>query len=103
MKRFDLYGSSAMSVEQVTRLLESKLPASFVEHESGYRGVYFRFVSEGEELLVQANTEDDEGYLPEPEFGKWSTLLYINGSSRWSYLEHACAVAQLQLLRSETF
>ena len=74
MKRFDLYGSSAMSVEQVTRLLESKLPASFVEHESGYRGVYFRFVSEGEELLVQANAEDDEGYLP--------CLLYTSPSPR---------------------
>lgn len=103
MKRFDLYGSCTMSVERVARLLESNLDDQFQEHESGYRGVYFRLASEGEELLVQENVEDDEGYLPEPEFGHWSALLYINGSQRWSDLEQACADVGLDLLRSETF
>lgn len=103
MKRFDLYGSCTMSVEHVARSLESRLAQQFQEHESGYRGVYFRLVSEGEELLVQANAEDDEGNLPEPEFGHWSTLVYVNGSQRWSDLEQACAAVGLDLLRSEAF
>lgn len=85
------------------RSFESKLAQQFHEHESGYRGIYFRLVSEGEELLVQANVEDDEGYLPEPEFSHWSSLVYINGSQRWSSLEQACADVGLDLLRSETF
>lgn len=103
MKRFDLYGSCTMSVEHVARSLESELDEQFQEHESGYRGVYFRLLSEGEELLVQANAEDDEGYLPEPEFGHWSTLVYINGSQRWLALEQVCADVGLDPLRSETF
>jgi hypothetical protein len=102
MKRFDLYGSFAMSTEHVAQSLQSRLAQQFVEHDSGYRGIYFRLVSEGEELLVQANAEDDEGYLLEPEFGRWSTLVYINGSQRWSDLEQACAAVGLDLLRSET-
>ena len=87
MKRFDLHGSRSMSVEEVARSLEASLLAEFVERESDYLGVYFRLASEGEELLVQANVEDHEGYLPEPEFARWGTLVYVNGSDRggpWS-------------------
>ena len=102
MKRFDLYGSCSMSVEEVARSLEARLSADFIEHESGYRGVYFRFVAEGEELVIQANAEDEEGYLPEPEFGHWVTLMYINGSARWAILEQVLTDAGLDPLRSET-
>lgn len=102
MKRFDLYGSQTMSVEAVARSLEKSLFERFVEHESSYRGLYFRAGTETEEVLVQANAKDDDGYLPEPRFGSWPTLVYVNGSHRWPDVERACADVPLSLLRSET-
>ena len=102
MKRFDLYGSRSMSVEEVARSLGASLSAEFVERESGYVGVYFRLASESEELLVQANVEDDEGYLPEPEFAPWATLVYVNGSDRWATLERTLGAVGLDPLRSES-
>ena len=102
MKRFDLHGSVSMSVDDVVRSLEASLSATFVERESAYLGVYFRLAAEGEEVLVQANVEDDEGYLLEPEFARWGTLVYVNGSDRWTILEQILRDLGLDLLRSET-
>ena len=100
--RDSLYGSQAMSVEAVARSLEAILFEQFVEHESAYRGLYFRAATETEEVLVQANAQDDEGYLPEPRFRSWPTLVYVSGSHRWPDVERACGDVPLTLLRSET-
>lgn len=91
-----------MTVEEVTRALEGGIGANFVEHESGFRGgVYFRLASDGEEILVQPNSPDVEGYLPEPDFGHWKTLVYVNHSVRWEYLVASFVVAALDHLRTE--
>lgn len=102
MKRFDLFGSCSMTVAEVAFALQNGLAVKFVEHESGYRGgVYFRLASDDEEILIQPNSPDSEGYLPESEFAHWQTLVYVNGSYRWGDLGDAFSLAGLDLLRSE--
>ena len=52
---------------------------SLFEHESGYRGgVYLRGSVDGlEEVIVQANFEDEDGYLVEADFADVRTLVYV--------------------------
>lgn len=101
MNRFDLFGSSSMTVEEVVSRLQPDLGVAFVEHESSYRGVYYRSNQSGEELLVQPNSPDGEGYVVEPEFEQAQTLVYVNGSYRWTAIDAALSAAGLARLRSE--
>ena len=102
MKRFDLWGSSSLTTEEVAFSLEDALSIYFVEHDSSYLGIYFLFALDGEEIRVQRNEPDDEGYLPERGFPHCQTLVYVNGSSRWEDLDAAFRAAGLELLRSKT-
>ena len=85
MKRFDLYGSCSLSVSEVASAIEERGVATFVAHDSGYKGgPYFRHKADGEYITVQTNSVDSEGYRLEPDFEDRPTLVYVRGSKRWS-------------------
>lgn len=103
MKRFDLYGAVAESIEGLRVELECRLGRQFIEHESGYRGsVYFRVPAPPEEIVILPHEPDEEGYLAEPDFERCPFLVYVNDSTRWTEIEHVLqGMEALTLLRSE--
>lgn len=103
MKRFDLYGSSSLTLDEVRSLLEQQLDLEFAEHDSGYLGgIYFRFNSKDERLTVQTNRPDDEGYRQEDEFDEQMILVYVSRSHRWELLETLLSEqCGLELLRTK--
>jgi hypothetical protein len=76
--RYWLLGSLA-DPEVAGRFVGELLGVNLREHDSGYRGgVYLRGSSKWvHEVIVQANFEDDEGYLAEPAFPDYRTLIYV--------------------------
>ncbi len=103
MKRFDLYGAHNSSLEEVLDAIQHNLDSEFALHDSDYLGgEYFRSASPREEILVQPNSPDDEGYCPEPDFEEWPILVYVNKSERWDEVDHAMSkIEGLKRLRSE--
>jgi hypothetical protein len=103
MKRFDLYGSSVTSLEEIRAELEFQVGVFFSAHESGYMGgEYLRASAPGEEILILAHVADEEGYFAEPGFEDWALLVYVNESQRWPELEVCLShVKDLVLLRTE--
>ncbi|NIK62301.1 hypothetical protein [Kribbella shirazensis] len=76
-KRFWLLGSRD-DIATVGRNLTVALGVKFVERESGYLGgAHLRGHRSGLEVTVQANFEDDDGYLTEADFRDYTTLCYI--------------------------
>lgn len=77
-KRFWLLGSHD-DVATVGRCLAVALGVHLVERESGYMGgAYLRGSGSGlEEVIVQANFEDEEGYLAEADFPDYRALSYV--------------------------
>jgi hypothetical protein len=59
--------------------LGDALGVPLAEHESGYRGgVYLRgSTNRFEEVIVQSNFEDEEGYSAEADFADYCTLTYV--------------------------
>ena len=102
MKRFDLFGTKEQTLTETADAVARAIGVSFELHESGYLGgEYFRSLGlEGEEVLVQANAEDEEGYLTEPDFADFPTLVYVNRGSE-EFARALEAVPELELLRSE--
>lgn len=76
--RYWLLGSHA-DLASTGRVLDELLGVTLHEHDSGYRGgIYLRGSARyAQEVIVQANFEDDEGYLAEPEFPDYPTLVYV--------------------------
>jgi hypothetical protein len=103
MKRFDLYGSSMTSLEEIRSEFEFRVGGLFAAHESGYvGGGYLRASAPGDEILILAHVADEEGYLAEPGFEDWAFLVYVNESQRWPELEVCLSrVKDLVLLRTE--
>lgn len=85
MKRFDVYGSESLSLDEAARLVEVALGVSVEARESSFLGgEYFYFRGSGdpfEELIVQANFEDEDGYLAEADFPSHKTLVYTAQSN----------------------
>jgi hypothetical protein len=77
-KRFWLLGSHD-DLPTVGRCLTAVLGVHLAEHESGYRGgAYLRGSGSGlEEVIVQMNFEDEEGYLAEADYPSYRTLSYV--------------------------
>jgi hypothetical protein len=82
MKTFDLYGSPNLTADELCAAVGTVLAASFVEHDSSFRGRYF--LADGvPRLEVQPNqVPGDDGELEpmEPEFVDYPMLLYVQGS-----------------------
>ncbi|MCA1671733.1 MAG: hypothetical protein ABR608_06925 [Pseudonocardiaceae bacterium] len=102
MKRFDLYGWRSMPLAAAADLIARAVGVEFELHDSGYHGGdYYRSKCFGsEEILVQDNFEDEEGYLAEPNFPEHHTLVYINGASE-KVARVLADVEDLEPLRSE--
>lgn len=77
-KCFWLLGSRH-DIPTVGRSLAVALGVQFVEHESSYfGGPYLRGRGPGvDEVIVQSNFEDEEGYLSEADFRDYVTLCYV--------------------------
>ena len=88
MKRFDLYSSSSATLNEVGSAIEQHLGIELSERESGYLGgIYFRFTSDEERIMVQTNLPDDEGYRQESDLSEQAILVYVSRSNRWGALE----------------
>jgi hypothetical protein len=100
-KRFWLLGSRD-DLALVGRTMAAALDIRLVEHESGYRGgAYLRGSGGGlEEVIVQANFEDDEGELAEVDFPTYRTLAYITQRLESSALPSLTDIG-IQVLRVE--
>ena len=100
-RRFWLFGATESPVVISERLAQA-LEMDLHLHESGYRGgEYFR--GEGptaQEVIIQLNFEDEEGYLAEAEFPAVSTLVYITQSIDDRRLD-SLAAEGLEILRLE--
>ncbi|GAA1559270.1 hypothetical protein [Kribbella lupini] len=78
IKRFWLLGSDD-DVATVGRRLAATLGVHLVERESSYLGgAYLGGSGSGlDEVIVQANFEDEEGYLAEMDFPNYRTLIHV--------------------------
>ena len=83
MKRFDLYGSKSLSPGEAARRLAVVLEMRVEARDSDYRGgeYYLGTGDAAEKLTVQANFEDEDGYLAEPGFPSHTTLVYVTGAN----------------------
>jgi hypothetical protein len=99
--RFDLYGSTADSTDEVRAALEALLGVRFVPHQSDFRGDYFKTADPTEEISIQRHQPDDEGYLDEPDFAAWPILVHVGPSPRWDELDCLLLSGPLTRLRTE--
>lgn len=78
MTRFTLFGAYATDLAGVVEASSAATGWEFEARESEYlEGEYFRAEGEGIDVNVQANFTDDEGYLIEPDFGDFASLVYL--------------------------
>lgn len=100
-RRFLLFGSTESPLVVGDRIAGS-LGVRLRIHESSYRGgEYLR--GEGqmiEEVIVQSNAEDDEGYLVEGDFPQFPTLVYVTQLDDLPRFE-SLAIDGLEILRVE--
>ncbi|MGH3916428.1 MAG: hypothetical protein ACRDTC_23915 [Pseudonocardiaceae bacterium] len=100
-KRFDLYGSRLLSLDDAARRLEAALGLVIQRHDSSYRGGdYYRGSGDAvEEVIVQQNFEDEEGYLAEPDFPDHEILVYVTEPNELG-IDRLRDLTDLTLLRS---
>lgn len=105
MSTYDLYGTSAVTMEELRSLLEALLGQPFTEHDSDYLGgAYFqsgeRF-AESFRIVSNHGAVDPED-LPEPDFLDLHVLLEVNDSPRGTALRRdlPASVPGIRLLRT---
>ncbi|MFI1256500.1 hypothetical protein ACH4U6_22390 [Streptomyces netropsis] len=99
---FALYGAKFSSLKEAAEIMAAALGLEFSLHESSYRGgEYFRAHSKGfDKMTVEANWEDSEGYLAEPDYADHSILVYISNPCE-SVKDALEAIECIRLLRIE--
>lgn len=101
MKQFDLYGWRTLPLAVAVQRLTDLLGIPFELHESSYVGEYYLSRGEvAEKLTVQSNFEDEEGYLIEPDFQGYRTLVYVTAPTE-AAMDQLYGLRDLHLLRSE--
>jgi hypothetical protein len=105
MVSHDLYGFVADDLAGIANRLATIMNINWTPHESSFRGgAYYRSGSPGrEEFILQRNLEL-EGELAEPDFNKYSILLYIGWTERSEELANMLLTrmeGQVALLRHE--
>jgi hypothetical protein len=108
MKCYDLYGSRALSLEDLRRNTEAVLGLRFELHESYFMGGdYYLFEdSRGERIVIQRNNldGDDPDDILEDEFPDYSMLLRVEDTARADDLkELLVAINDLDFLRRKIF
>lgn len=101
MKTYDLYGTSALTPSRLVDVLATLLGLEFTQHDSDFRGVYYRAGDLADEhFVILPNEGDDEDDLPEPECAE-PVLLEVNATTRPEVVRRLLAqVPELSLLRS---
>ncbi|MEU2955613.1 hypothetical protein [Streptomyces xanthochromogenes] len=97
---YNLYGIKELPIEESVRHVKAKIGGAFSEHESSYKGVYFRAVIEDCEVTIEHNSTDDEGYRAEPNHTEYEILVYLNEASEL-IVEELADCEEITLLRSE--
>lgn len=84
MKTYILYGcKSNLGIREIRKSLEGILAIKFDEHESLYRGEYFRSgITRAENLVLQNNFDEQDNEWAEPDHQIYPVLLYINATAR---------------------
>jgi hypothetical protein len=101
MSRYELYGWKSEFLEDGAQVLSSVLGGRAEPHDSLYLGEYYHVLVQGiDELTVQPNLEDDEGYLIEPDFAEYQTLVYVTGATD-EHREAIKRIGGLDLLRQD--
>lgn len=101
-ERFELYGWRSLGLEAAMQEVASTLGVTFELHDSSFRGgLYYaaRGDDYADQLIVQRNFEDEDGYA-EPDFPEHASLLYVSGVSNNDMTTRMSGVGA-ELLRSE--
>ncbi|MBM9624339.1 hypothetical protein ACFQ60_00895 [Streptomyces zhihengii] len=106
MTRFDVYGTTSCSIEELSAVLADRLAVTFTERESDYLGNYLvTALADGTSLKIQPNTipgDDGADDLYEVEHPDVPVLVLVTSPTEDGPLsEKVLAAAGLTLLRSE--
>lgn len=83
MPASDIFGFLAKDLEGVRGALETCLRIRFVPHESSFRGEYYLYEGpEGEELLLEANMDPEDGEPFYSEFSDYPVILLVDATTR---------------------
>jgi hypothetical protein len=106
MTVYDTYGTSTHTVAELAQLVADRLGLSFVEHDSYYRGIYFRADIPPYRIEVQPNAipgDDGQDDLYDSKHPETQTLLLVTGPDRDSALNADLnSIDTLVLLAQET-
>ncbi|MET9645558.1 hypothetical protein [Streptomyces syringium] len=99
---FALYGAKFPSLHEAVGIMAAEMALKFHRHESLYRGgEYFRAQPRGfDEMTVEVNWEDSEGYLAEPDYADHSILVFVSNPSD-SVKRALASIERISLLRTE--
>ncbi|MEV4138469.1 hypothetical protein AB0J72_40650 [Dactylosporangium sp. NPDC049742] len=106
MTVYDTYGADVRSAAELARIVADRLGLIFVEHESDYRGIYYRAEAPPYQIEVQPNAipgDDGQNDLYDPDHPGMRALLLVTGSQRSpGYDASLNALDALQLLEHES-
>ena len=99
--RFDVYGWASKCLGVACRQVEDVLGVKFELHDSSYHGgsYYLWRGNSSEELIIQCNFQDEEGYWYEQENLSQQVLLYASAMSDCDY-DLLASMEGVSLLRS---
>lgn len=81
--RYDLYGSTALELEDLEALVAERLGLEFSAHDSSYWGPYSSWsASPGEQIRITTNFVDEDGELLEEDFPAYRSFVYVSESRR---------------------
>ncbi|MCH0561466.1 hypothetical protein [Streptomyces sp. MUM 16J] len=101
MQRFYLFGYRGSELPEVEAALSGVLGGDFRHRNSSYKGGDYLLFSSAEvqEVTVERNWIDDEGYLAEPDFPEWQVLVYVTNPDNRTLaaLQDVAILSQLRL------
>src|SRR5262245_35770888 len=105
MTIYDTYGTSIHTPAELARLVADRLGLAFIEHESDFRGIYYRGSAPPYRIDVQPNAipgDDDRDDLHDPDHPPARTLLLVTGPHRAPALDASLnAIDTLELLQRQ--
>ena len=106
-----LFGTAAIPLPDLAKILYDKLDLVFVLHESDYLGVYFKYSGMyADKITLQTNFNTIENDWKEKEFQQYPVLIYVANIqgrnteklSKSRYLKNALPqIAGIKLLKEE--
>lgn len=88
MKSYLIYGLNANDIDKARRQVEEAMGMVMQRHESGYRGVYYRTGTSGDEhLVLQSNYSAEDGEWSEETHQDALFLLYLNETTRPDFFD----------------